>query len=268
MHRARLLVLKAHPALVHASRERILITSFLLGLSDRQLASSLAVVNIQTAADAERLAAEGEAMRRDQRYRRSTNNFLPEGPSCLDPEVFEEPSDAEPLDEEEKELMAALGTLNPPRRTSSSSSNTPERRRATSATKCYGCNQYGQYKSDSPRPNRQGPGRFSPMAKLECLLCNGNHFVRNCPSLPAAQQATEHSGQARETELQKQVTAPLARPSVPNEPSASFKRDATAVLSEFPIPDNQLTQADSPPPSELTPQSESPCRSSTPPCPR
>ena len=113
MHRARLLVLKAHPDLAHASRERILVTSFLLGLYDRQLASSLAVVKIQTAADAERLAAEGEAVRRDQRSRRSKNNFLPEGASAPDPEVFEEPSDAEPLGEEEEELMAAFGTLNP-----------------------------------------------------------------------------------------------------------------------------------------------------------
>ena len=44
MHRARLLVLTAHPDLAHASRERILITSLLLGLYDRQLASPLAVV--------------------------------------------------------------------------------------------------------------------------------------------------------------------------------------------------------------------------------
>ena len=77
MNRARLLVLKAHPDLAHASRERILITSFLLGLYDRQLASSLAVVKIQPAADAERLAAEGEAVRRDQRPdARSTTSFL------------------------------------------------------------------------------------------------------------------------------------------------------------------------------------------------
>ena len=98
MHCARLLVLKAHPDLAHASRVRILITSFLLGLYNRQLASSLAVVKIQTAADAERLAAEGEAVRRDQRSWRSTNNFLPEEPSAQDPGSLEEPSDAEPLD--------------------------------------------------------------------------------------------------------------------------------------------------------------------------
>ena len=113
MHRARLLVIKAHPDLAHAPRERILITSFLLGLYDRQLASSLAVVKIQTAADAERLAAEGEAVRRDQRPRRSTSNFLPEG-ACA-PELYDpdEPLDAESLDEEEEELTAALGTATP-----------------------------------------------------------------------------------------------------------------------------------------------------------
>ena len=113
MHRARLLVLTAHPALAHASRERILITCLLLGLYDRQLASSLPVVKIQTAADGEQLAAEGEAVRRDQRSRRSTNNFLPEEPSAQDPGSLKKLSDAEPLDEEEEELMATLGTLNP-----------------------------------------------------------------------------------------------------------------------------------------------------------
>ena len=161
--------------------------------------------------------------------------------------------------------MAALGTLNPPRTNPNSSSNPQERRRATSATRCYGCGQYGHFKSDCPRPNRQGPRRFTPRAKLECLLCKGYHFVRNCPSLPAAQQATEPSGQARETEPQKQVTVPSARPSVPNEPSATFKRDGTAVLCESLSPDDQLTQAGSPPSSEPTSQSESPVQVIDPP---
>ena len=76
MHRVRLLVLKAHPNLEHRARERILVTSFLLGLHDRQLAASLAVVKIQTAAEAERLAAEGEAVRREQKSRRTSANYL------------------------------------------------------------------------------------------------------------------------------------------------------------------------------------------------
>ncbi len=70
MHRVQLLVLKAHPNLEHSARERILITSFLLGLHDKQLAASLAVVKVQTAAEAERLAAEGEAVRRNQKSRK------------------------------------------------------------------------------------------------------------------------------------------------------------------------------------------------------
>ena len=47
MLRARLLVIKAHPNLAHPDRERILVTSFLIGLYDRQLAASLAVAKFR-----------------------------------------------------------------------------------------------------------------------------------------------------------------------------------------------------------------------------
>ena len=102
MHRARLLVIKAHLDLAHAPRECILITSFILGLYNRQLASSIAVMKIQTAADAERLTAKGETVRRDQRSRRSTSNFLPEGACAPESDDPDEPSDAESLDDEEE----------------------------------------------------------------------------------------------------------------------------------------------------------------------
>ena len=154
--------------------------------------------------------------------------------------------------------MAAFGTLNLTRKNSNSTINPPERRRATSATRGYCCGQYCHFKSDCPQPIRQGLWCFTPRANLECLLCNINYFQRNCPSLPAAQQATERSGQTRETEPQEQVAALSARPSAPNEPSAAFGRDGTAVLSECPSPDNQQLQLDLPPSSELTPQGESP----------
>ena len=79
MLRARLLILKAHPNLAHSDRERILVTRFLIGLYDLILAASLAVARIQYAADAVGLAAEGEAMRYNQRSRRSNLNLLQEG---------------------------------------------------------------------------------------------------------------------------------------------------------------------------------------------
>ena len=66
MHRVQLQVLKAQTIFEHAAHERILIKSFKLGLHNRQLAASFAVVKIQTAAEAERLAATGEVVRRNQ----------------------------------------------------------------------------------------------------------------------------------------------------------------------------------------------------------
>lgn len=79
MHRKRLFVFKAHPNFAHPSRKRIFITSFDLKLYDRKLASSLAVVKIQTALAAKRMAGEGEAVLRGQWSWRLTSNFLPEG---------------------------------------------------------------------------------------------------------------------------------------------------------------------------------------------
>ena len=59
--------------------------------------SFLAVVKILTAADAEQLAAKGNTVRRDQRSRRNTNNFLPEEASAQDLEVLETLSNAKSL---------------------------------------------------------------------------------------------------------------------------------------------------------------------------
>ena len=57
MHRDRLLVLNLHPNLEHSASERILITRFMLGLHDKQLETSLAVVKLQKPAEAERMTA-------------------------------------------------------------------------------------------------------------------------------------------------------------------------------------------------------------------
>ena len=107
MQPVRLLVLKAHPNLEHSASERILITSFMLGLHDKQLAASLAVVKVQTAAKAERLAAEGEAVRRDQKSRKSSGNYLLH--SISREFESEDEEDLNPSKEEKKEeLMATL----------------------------------------------------------------------------------------------------------------------------------------------------------------
>ena len=88
-----------------------------MGLYDRTLASTLATARIQTAADAERLAAEGESVRRDQQSRRSMNNFFPEGENNYREEDFEPD---EYLDEKEDDITAAVGVLGPSRRNETS----------------------------------------------------------------------------------------------------------------------------------------------------
>ena len=50
-----------------------------MGINYRKLASCLGIAKIQTVADAERLAIEGELVRRDPRSRRSLFSYLPKG---------------------------------------------------------------------------------------------------------------------------------------------------------------------------------------------
>ena len=61
----------------------------MLGLNDRQLAASLAVVKMQTGAEAERLAAEEEIVRRDQKSRKYTGNYILLSASNTEPEEYE-----------------------------------------------------------------------------------------------------------------------------------------------------------------------------------
>ena len=110
---------------------------------------------------------------------------------------------------------------------------------------------------NAPDRIAKGPSRFTPRAKLECLLCKGNHFVSDCPSLPATQQATARSGQVQVAEPQKPVSAPSTRPSAPNETSAVSKRNGTAVLNEPFVRDDLLLEIEPLFLSVATPQSDS-----------
>ena len=227
MYRVRLLVIKAHPSLGHQQRERILVTSFLLGLHDRQLASSLAVAKIQTAAEAERLAAEGEAVRKDQRGRKSSFNYLRESLSPEDVDEICTPGESRDSSEEEEELSAALASAALTRRDDKTSSS-KQLRPATSSTRCYGCGKLGHYRADcTGRPRSSSVGR-SPARNfpLSCLICGERHLVRNCPQLDIARQAAKADrGGPESAEPRKQF-----RPPAQADPGTAFKLDGTAVL--------------------------------------
>ena len=127
---------KAHLDLAQTARERILVTSFLLGLYDRQLASSLAVAKIKDSSEAEKLAAEGVSVRKDMKNRKSYMNNLAvkDLAESEDPdEKSADPGEPQDLDEEEEEeIPAALHSTTPVRR-----GPVGERSKATAATKCF-----------------------------------------------------------------------------------------------------------------------------------
>ena len=90
--------------------ERIVITSFLDGLNNKQLAASITVVKVQTTAKAERLAAKGYAVGLDQKSKKSSENYFLTYTSR-----YTKSQDKEYLnlgEEKTKELMATFADLN------------------------------------------------------------------------------------------------------------------------------------------------------------
>ena len=198
----------------------------MLGLHDKQLAASLAVVKVQTAAEAERLTAEGEVVRRDQKSRKSSGNYLlssarrePESEEEEDPNLSEE--------EEEEELMAILADLKA--RRGSSTERQAGRGEATSLTKCYNCGQFGHYRSDGPqrRKSRYAGRQSMRPAKIECRLCAGNHYVRECPLMETAKRLL-----SQESVFKNDSKPTSPRTSALNDSTSTFIKDGTAVINE------------------------------------
>ena len=161
----------------------------MLGLHDRQLAASLTVVKIQTAAETKRLTAEGEVLRCDQKSRKYTGNYMLPSASNIEPEKDEEEeSNLSEMEEEKEELIVALSELK--NRGGNTANQRTGRREATSSTRCYNCGQYGHYHSDClQRSKSKFTTRQSvrPSA-IECQLCTGNHYMRECLQLEKDKQ--------------------------------------------------------------------------------
>ena len=164
MLQTRVLVIKAHPNLVHPDKNRIFVKSFLIGHYDWQLAVLFDVARIQNAANAKRLSVEKKAVRHDQRSRRSKLNLLHEKEQVDDLDDSPD-ADLDPFIEEQKKLTAAFNSLSATVSTTHLGKQ-PERRKATSITMCYNCGQYWHFKSDCPKSGHSRDKRSAPRPLL------------------------------------------------------------------------------------------------------
>ena len=109
------------------------------------------------------------------------------------------------------ELTATLGSF----RRDSTAGKPGERKVATSSTKCFGCGQYGHFKSDCPlrkaQAARQGT-RTSKTPETGCLICKGKYFARNCPVLQKVQQSMQQDLTARPNDNAEQTNLLKAPP--------------------------------------------------------
>ena len=129
----------------------------------------------------ERLAAENEAVRRDQMSTKLSGNSLLPSVRTDEPETEDE-GDLNLSEEKEKaELMAALADLKA--RRGDLTDRRTGIREATSSTKCYNCRQYGHYKSNCPQRTKSMYTERQPKrpSASECREYDGNHYMRDCP---------------------------------------------------------------------------------------
>ena len=197
MNRLRLLVLRAHPDLAHKDRDRILTTEFISGLRDQKLSLALSMASIQSSADAERKATEGESVRNNAKSKRETYaHYLPKQP---EEQLEDSDSEAEGAVEGEG-LKAAFGRQRVGDRgvafdgrpfSSFSGKGHGGSTRGSMRGLCYTCGEAGHYQAHCPQRQEQaGVPNDSPV----CSYCWGPHPVQLCMDYAASLREIPRAG--------------------------------------------------------------------------
>ena len=197
MNRLRLLVLRAHPDLSHKDRDRILTTEFISGLRDHKLSMALSMASIQSSADAERKATEGESVRNNAISRRATYaHYLPKQP---EEQLEDSDSEAEGAAGGEG-LRATFGQQRGGDRGVAFDAR-PFRgfsgkwrggsNRGSMRGLCYTCGEAGHYQAHCPQRQEQaGVPNDSPV----CSYCRGPHPIRLCTEYAASLREVPRAG--------------------------------------------------------------------------
>ena len=198
MNRMRLLVMRAHPYHSYKERKSILISNFQLGLRDQELATSLAIATLSTSAEAERKATEGKSAKKNARIKKSYSNYMS---TDYPDEHFEiEAAGYESVfyDEQGEDIAAAFNDRRGYRGYASSGRpgkgfggrGRGYKGTGTSASgepRCFQCGQFGHIRINCQQPTSSAAPTTRPM---DCLICLGPHFARQCPQFDDMQRWT------------------------------------------------------------------------------